>query len=70
MPDGSLRPTSEFSFRQFSGDKYEAKVRYPEGSGTVRAQTLPEARALTQKAAIQTSVTMFSKKVRNSLNEQ
>ena len=23
IPDGSLRPTSEFSFRRFSGDKYE-----------------------------------------------
>lgn len=64
MPDGSLRPTSEFSFRRFSGDKYEAKVRYPEGPGTVRAQPLPEARVQTQKAALQASVTMFSKTTR------
>jgi len=64
MPDGSLRPTSAFSFRRFSSDKYEAKIRYPEGPGTVRAQPLPEARALTQKAAIQASVTMFSKTTR------
>lgn len=67
MPDESLRPTSEFSFRRFSGDKYEAKVRYPEGPRTERAQPLPEARALTQKAAIQASVTMFSRTTRKRL---
>ncbi|EAW8032253.1 hypothetical protein S838_22925 [Salmonella enterica] len=58
MPDGSLRPVSTFSFRRFPGDKKDATIRYPEGPGTVRAQPLPEARALTQKAVLKAIMTV------------